>query len=38
MRPVCRTSHHAPMDVVAILLAVAFAALLLLMIKGIDRI
>jgi hypothetical protein len=30
--------HYALMDVVAILIAVVFAALLLLMIKGIDRI
>jgi hypothetical protein len=38
MRPVCRPLHHALMDVVAVLIAVVFTALLLLMIKGIDRI
>jgi hypothetical protein len=33
-----RSSHHAPMDVIAVLIAVMFTALLLWTIKGIDRI
>jgi hypothetical protein len=38
MRHARVASHDACMDVVAVLIAVAFAALLLLLIKGIDRI
>jgi hypothetical protein len=37
-RPVRATTHHVAMDVVAIVIAVAFFAAMLLLIKAIDRI
>jgi len=38
MRPLCARVHHRPMDAVAVLIALAFFALMYLLVAGVDRI